>query len=104
MIDAEMKILGEEIKEEKPVINPFSYVTIPVSEYKKLIKKVEKYKNEVRKWESKYYDRGEELRETKKVLEEAKSDLRKLIGIQELEKTKLEQLQFEKGVSDAEQA
>jgi len=100
MIEADEIREVKEEKEEKPVINPFSYVTIPVSEYKKLIKKVEKYKHEFRKWELKYYDRGEELRETKKVLEEAKSDLRKALGIQELEKTKLEQLQFEKGVAD----
>ena len=93
-----------EVKEEKPEINPFSYVTIPVKEYKKLIKKVDKYKSIAQEWESRYYQKDAELRETKGILEEAKSDLRKLIGIQELEKTKLEQLQFEKGVADAEQA
>lgn len=97
--------------------NPFDFVTIKTSEYRKLIRKIEKMKAEnkalteiaaiqekaedYRRW---WQSEEREKNELRKSLDEAKKQIQELLGLQELEKTKLENLQYEKGVSDAEQA
>ena len=77
--------------DEQKQVNPFDYVTIPVKEYKKLIKAKTKAEQ---KCEAKYADIIKELqdgkdmyerwyREKSKSLEEAKAQLKELLGVQE---------------------
>lgn len=75
-------------KEQKTeqVINPLDYVTIPIKEYRKLIKKVAKLKHdrdEQRHQKYEYYRQVEELRKT---VDAYKNDIRKLVGLDELKK------------------
>lgn len=71
---------------EKKDINPFDYVTIPLSEYKKLIKKVEKYKTEMESQRSQKYEYSRQLDALRDTLHQYKNDLRKKCGLDELEK------------------
>ena len=86
------EVLAEnEAKRNKPVqaeqtINPLDYVTIPIKEYRRLIKKVAKLKNdrdEQRHQKYEYYRQVEELRKT---VDAYKNDIRKLVGLDELKK------------------
>lgn len=75
-------------KEQKTeqVINPLDYVTIPIKEYRRLIKKVAKLKHdrdEQRHQKYEYYRQVEELRKT---VDAYKNDIRKLVGLDELKK------------------
>lgn len=77
--------------DEQKQVNPFDYVTIPVKEYKKLIKA--KVRAE-QKCKAKYADIIKDLQDSKdmyerwyrekaKSLEEAKSQIAKLLGVDE---------------------
>ena len=86
------EVLAEnEAKRNKPeqaeqTINPLDYVTIPIKEYRKLIKKVAKLKHdrdEQRHQKYEYYRQVEELRKT---VDAYKNDIRKLVGLDELKK------------------
>ena len=75
-------------KEQKTeqTINPLDYVTIPIKEYRRLIKKVAKLKHdrdEQRHQKYEYYRQVEELRKT---VDAYKNDIRKLVGLDELKK------------------
>lgn len=83
-------------KATEPVIYPLDYVTIPVKEYRKLIKKAEKLKRRVQKEHNEMMIYWRQVNETKKHLEDAKAEIRKLIGLED--KERLADLQFEKGV------
>lgn len=108
-------------KEEK-TINPLDYVTIPVKEYRKLIKKIERIKAEnealkqvaeikektadYRRW---WHEEQNKAEKYKKDLDEAyeviagyKETLKNELGIEE--KEKLADLAFEKGVANVEQS
>lgn len=87
-MEEEIKEIQIENKKDKTqeVINPLDYVTIPVKEYRKLIKKAEKLKrerNEQRHMRYKYYA---EVNELKEIIEAYKNDLRKMVGLDELKK------------------
>ena len=91
-------------KEQKSeqVINPLDYVTIPIKEYRKLIKKVERIKAQnrqlkeladvqkdagnYRSWwkeeESKRKGLEEQLAEAKEVIKQYKADYEKKLGIE----------------------
>lgn len=73
-------------KQAEQTINPLDYVTIPIKEYRKLIKKVAKLKHdrdEQRHQKYEYYRQVEELRKT---VDAYKNDIRKLVGLDELKK------------------
>lgn len=90
-------------KEQKTeqVINPLDYVTIPIKEYRKLIKKVERVKmqnkqlkelaevqkkaDDYRRW---WKEEEQEKDELRKNLDEAKAQIAELLGLQELEKVR----------------
>ena len=91
-MDEEIReVLAEnEAKRNKPeaeqTINPLNYVTIPIKEYRRLIKKVAKLKHdrdEQRHQKYEYYSQVEELRKT---VDAYKNDIRKLVGLDELKK------------------
>lgn len=109
-----------EERQERKEFDPFGYVTIPVKEYRKLIKKIERMKAEkealkqvaeIRK-ESSNYERWwhEELLKSEqlqkdfdaanKVIAGYKETLENELGIKE--KEKLADLAFEKGVANVE--
>ena len=112
------------VEEKKDTgINPLDYVTIPVKEYRKMIRKIERMKAEVtiaqktaegareleqyRRWwheEQGNVDKLKmELSEARVNLDEAKAQIQELLGLKELEQVKLQEMQFEKGVvSDAD--
>ena len=85
------EVLAENEAKRKPeqveqTINPLDYVTIPIKEYRKLIKKVAKLKDdrdEQRHQKNEYYRQVEELRKT---VDAYKNDIRKLVGLDELKK------------------
>lgn len=88
------------MEEEKRVeeINPLDYVTIPVKEYRKLIKKIERMKAEnaalvkigeakekaedYRRWWHEEQKKSENL---EKLLADAKAQIKELLGIEEEE-------------------
>lgn len=97
-------------KEQKTeqVINPLDYVTIPIKEYRKLIKKVERVKvqnrqlkkladlqkdaGNYRSWwkeeEAKREGLEEQLAQAKAVIKQYKEDYEKRLGISELQKVR----------------
>lgn len=97
-------------KEQKTeqVINPLDYVTIPIKEYRKLIKKVERVKvqnrqlkeladlqkdaGNYRSWwkeeEAKREGLEEQLAQAKEVIKQYKEDYEKRLGISELQKVR----------------
>ena len=108
------EVLAEnEAKRNKPeqaeqTINPLDYVTIPIKEYRKLIKKVERVKvqnrqlkeladlqkdaGNYRSWwkqeEAKRESLEEQLAQAKEVIKQYKADYEKKLGISELQKVK----------------
>ncbi len=86
------------MEEEKRVeeINPLDYVTIPVKEYRKLIKKIERMKAEnaalvkigevkekaedYRRW---WHEEKEKTENLEKLLADAKAQIKELLGIEE---------------------
>lgn len=115
--------MEEEIREmtpePKPDINPLEYVTIPIREYRKLIKKVEQLKamlvesekvtkltedrDKYERWwndeRKQSEDLAEQLTEAHRLIKQYKADYEKLLGIDELKKAQLAELSFEKGVN-----
>lgn len=93
-------------KKQKPEINPLEYVTIPIKEYRKMLKKIERMKAELVESErvialikeNEQHTRWwhEEQAETEKLkaevtelrtnLDEAKAQIAELIGLGELKK------------------
>lgn len=108
MIDEDMKILGDEVKADF-----FRYVTITVAEYRQMVEEIAQLKadkeiEEAKRKTTAAYDRAwkaeierDELRTN---LDAAKKQIQELLGMKELEQVKLADMQFEKGVTDAEQA
>ena len=111
----------------EPKVNPFEYVTIPISEYRELIaatakKKVKKeYKaklakaeEEIRKYERWWLSEDKKNQQLRKNLDDAKALIAEKLGVNpdeflakkgetDAEIEKLADLQFEKGVNtDAE--
>lgn len=96
-MDEIREITIDQAEEPKKDLNPFDYVTIPLKEYTKMVRKIEKFKmrekageeianalNDVeqyRRWWSRDED---EIKKLKEALEEAKSQLRELLGVEEL--------------------
>ncbi len=96
-MDEIREITIDQAEEPKKDLTQFDYVTIPVKEYRKLIRKVEQLKAELvtndkvakethyaesfRKKMNEFEDENEKLREA---LEDAKSQLRELLGVEEL--------------------
>ena len=80
-----------QVKEEKQDLNPFDYVTIPLEKYIKLVKKVERLKAEVEREKSQKYHYYNDLCEARENVEKYKTDMQKLLGIQELKQVKEEQ-------------
>ena len=92
---------NEAKREKKPDVNPLDYVTIPISEYHKLIRKVERMKAEnkqlkelaevqkkaddYRRW---WKEEEQEKDELRKNLDEAKAQIAELLGLKELEKVR----------------
>ena len=104
------------VEQEKAVINPLDYVTIPITEYRELVeavarKKLKKeFKQKVKEIEDKkdmYYRWYHEEREKREQLEEvwnnAKSLIKQNLGI-DPDTESLAELQFEKGVVCSEQS
>ncbi len=111
-----------EERQERKEFDPFGYVTIKVSEYRKLIKKVERVKaeNEALKQVAEIKEKADNYRQWwqeemkkadkfKKDLDEAydviagyKETLKNELDIEE--KEKLADLAFEKGVANVEQS
>lgn len=101
------EVLAEnEAKRNKPeqaeqTINPLNYVTIPIKEYRKLIKKVERVKaqnkqlkelaevqkkaDDYRRW---WKEEEQEKDELRKNLDEAKAQIAELLGVSELAKVR----------------
>lgn len=77
-----------QVKEEKQDLNPFDYVTIPLEKYIKLVKKVERLKAEVEREKSQKYHYYNDLCEARENVEKYKTDMQKLLGIQELKQVK----------------
>ena len=96
------------VEEKKDTgINPLDYVTIPIKEYRKLIRKVERAKadkeimeanNSMEKHLDQLWKVKLENNELRKNLDEAKAQIQELLGLKELEQVKLQEMQFEKGV------
>ena len=101
------EVLAENEAKRKPeqaeqTINPLDYVTIPIKEYRKLIKKVERVKAQnkqlkeladlqkdaenYRRWwreeEAKSADLAKQLEESKEVIKQYKADYEKKLGIE----------------------
>lgn len=105
-------------QETQQAINPLDYVTIPIKEYRKMIKKIERMKAKLTEFEQvaaitkkadQYYqwwsderaktkDLEEQLAEAQRITNEYKADYEKLLGIDELKKAQLAEMSFEKGV------
>ena len=99
---------GKQEKKIKKEINPLDYVTIPLKEYRKLIKKVERVKvqnrqlkeladlrkdaGNYRSWwkeeEAKREGLEEQLAQAKEVINQYKADYEKKLGISELQKVR----------------
>lgn len=121
MNEKEVQEAMEERQEHKE-FDPFGYVTIPVKEYRKLIKKIERVKAEkealkqvaeikektadYRRWWQEEQDKAEkykkDLDEAYEVIAGYKQTMREELGIDE--KEKLADLAFEKGVANVEQS
>lgn len=99
-------------KKDKP-FRPFDYVTIPIKEYRKMIRKIERLEAEAKAFEkvTEIQKRADDYRRWWKDEEKEKEELRKnydtlkgmyeeLLGLSELDKVKLAEMQFEKGVTD----
>ena len=87
------------VEEKKDtVINPLDYVTIPIKEYRKLIRKVERAKADNEKHLDQLWKVKLENNELRKNLDEAKAQIQELLGLKELEQVKLQEMHFEKGV------
>jgi len=72
----------EETKEKKPD-ELFSYVTIPLKEYRKLIKAKHKYKLIIKQMQEEKELNDRLFVEKSKSLEEAKAQIAKLLGVEE---------------------
>lgn len=114
--DEDKKIYDKQLKKYKN--KNTDYVTIPVKEYKKLIRKIERMKAEVtiaqktaevtreleqyRRWwheeQCNVDNLKMELTEARVNLDEAKAQIQELLGLKELEQVKLQEMHFEKGV------
>lgn len=118
------KIMPEQEQDQEPAqetqqaINPLDYVTIPIKEYRKMIKKIERMKaklieskqvaaitkesDQYHRWwndeRAKTKDLEEQLAKAQRIISEYKSDYEKLLGIDELKKAQLAEMSFEKGV------
>lgn len=95
---ADKHLLDEQ--EEKKANPFFDYVTIPISEYRKLIRKVEKLKaqklaQETQYISQSYLDRAlaaeKQVRELHKNLDDAKQQIEELLGLQEFRKVNEQQ-------------
>lgn len=115
--DEDKKIYEKQLKKYKN--KNTDYVSIPVKEYKKLIRKIERMKAEVtiaqktaevtreleqyRRWWHEEQKNTEkltaEVAELRTNLDEAKAQIQELLGLKELEQVKLQEMQFEKGVN-----
>lgn len=93
---------GKQEKKSKKEINPLDYVTIPIKEYRKLIKKVERVKAQnrqlkeladiqkdaanYRRWwkeeEAKSAELAKQIEESKEVIKQYKADYEKKLGIE----------------------
>lgn len=114
----------KEVQEQK--VNPFEYVTIPISEYRELVaatakKKAKKeYKAQIKELSEKieqyrrwWHQEESKTSELRKNLDDAKALIAEKLGVDpdeflakkgetDKETEKLADLQFEKGVTDAE--
>ena len=106
------EVKNEEVKEQKE-FSPFDYVTIPVKEYRKMIRKIEKLKAQLMEserviklteesknhyaWYKEEKSKAEELRTN---LDDAKAQISKMLGVNELEQVRI----YQKGQSNAEQS
>ena len=77
----EITIEDQEQKTEQQAFNPLEFVTIPVKEYKKLIKKVERLKRSVEKEHDEMMIYWRQLNEAKDNLKEAQSQIQELLGL-----------------------
>lgn len=114
---------NEAKRKQKPELNPLEYVTIPIKEYRKMIRKIERMKVQLvdservitLTKENEQYNRWwreegakaskfeAEITELRTNLDKAKAQIAEMLGIKELEQVKLAEMQFEKGVAqDAE--
>ena len=95
-MDEIKELFEEKDQEKKSEVNPFDYMTIKISEYRKLIKKVERYKSEaealkqISEWREKANDyrrwwKEEEAKaeENKANFEAAKAQIEELLNIKE---------------------
>lgn len=107
-------------RKQKPELNPLEYVTIPIKEYRKMIRKIERLKAQLvdservitLTKENEQYSRWwreegakaakleSEITELRINLDEAKKQIAEMLGIKELEQVKLAEMQFEKGVTE----
>lgn len=105
-------------RKQKPELNPLEYVTIPIKEYRKMIRKIERMKAQLvdsekvitLTKEKEQYNRWwreegakaakleSEITELRTNLDEAKKQIAEMVGLGELEQVKLAEMQFEKGV------
>lgn len=89
------EIVLDDAKNEKPV-NPYEYVTITVKEYRKMIRKIERIKADKKALEeiAKVKEKAEDYRrwwreeehenkKLKEALEDAKSQLKELLGVED---------------------
>lgn len=82
-----MEEVMEEVMEEqeqKKDFCPFDYVTIPLKEYRRLLKRVAKFKVKAEKEHCEMMNYWRQANEAKENLEEAKAQIRKLMGLEEV--------------------
>lgn len=107
--------MNEEMKigqEQRMEINPLDYVTIPVTEYKKLIQETakkelkKKYKKKIAEMEAtktQYYrwwqEEADKVRELRVNLDDAKELIKEKLGI-DPDTERLAEFQFEKGIAN----
>jgi len=99
--------MSEELREVKQAaepkqeLNPFEYVTIPLKDYAKMIRKIEKIKvqkkaeaeiakvkEEVEQYRRWWHQEQNESKNLKEALEDAKKQLKELLGVEEVEEGK----------------
>ena len=96
-MDEIKEITIDQAEEPKKDLNPLKYVTITVKEYRKLISKIARYEVEremaekvakeseyAEKYREWWHKEQNETAKLKEALEDAKSQLRELLGVEEL--------------------
>ena len=98
MSDEIREITIDQANEPEKKLNPFDYVTIPMAQYTKMVRKIERIKvqkkadaeiakvkekaGEYRRW---WREEEKEKENLKEALEDAKKQIKELLGVEEIE-------------------